>query len=491
MMKLFCRQKIVLCISAQQMLAAVWQGKKLLLHLKFTQDEIGVQAFTKFLKQHSHAVCYLILDVPEEDYQQQVLPHSTGRTEKSLLSRKLAQVYRDVLFSTAVRIEREHNLPKKDVYLFAAVINTPSLQRWLMLLESSPCALAGVYLLPMLTEKLLHFKLIAPPQNSEYFLITERLNSGLRQTYLLRGHLRMSRLLSHEPAGHIWDSFYQTETEKFKLYLLSQRLIEADAMMHTISLNHHIDASYLSHQSKQLKLPLDAMQTMPELAHMQLLINGVRPANLAPSAFTQKQQQQRIKLQFGILSFASLLMSTVFSVHLLHEGLQLSAESTLLNAQIAAAQQTLHQRKLHSHTLTSQARKLQQIVDAANQISALPASPLHMMQVLSASFSKMSGDASAINLKTMAWSFKQTEPPQISYESAMLRFETNSASKMQAYAEHLQHDPGVAAVEIVNAPNTALQQTIQGSTATDASDANAMQSYEMHVKLKPQNDRQP
>ena len=73
-------------------------------------------------------------------------------------------------------------------------------------------------------------KLMAP-----HILLCEKLSSGLRQTYFHNGRLRMSRLVPSVPAAaNQLGYFYLVESEKTRLYLISQRFISPDTPINLV-----------------------------------------------------------------------------------------------------------------------------------------------------------------------------------------------------------------------------------------------------------------
>lgn len=491
-MRLFQRKKIVLCINTQQTLAGIWHGKKLQQQVTFAQNETGLQAFGKFLRQHSLARFYLIFDVADEGYQYQLLPHSTGRTQKTLISRKLAQIYRDFTYKTAIYYGREQTPPKKDIYLFAAVRAEQALHPWLALLQTAACKLVGAYLLSSLSERLLRSSLITQHlQNTKNLLLCERLSSGLRHTYFAHGRFIMSRLLTNLPdTENARLDFYQAEIEKSRLYLISQRLITADTPFSVLSLNlhqqAHIDLSNLAHR---LRLPLSALQNTPELMYMQLLINGAKPANLAPQALTQHYQQQRTTHQFAALSFIVAITCAGLSAYHFKQGLQLSAESQRLRTQVAQAQQNFSKLKPQSHALSAEAQTLKNTVEAAKRIAGFPTTPQHMMQVLSKGFSQMKDADMTIKLRSLDWSLHTNQTATASHESALLSLEINAMHEartdptLQSYVSHLRGHPDVMSVEILPAAETNKPQAWQGNTVQDGSIVNDLQIIKLNVTL--------
>jgi hypothetical protein len=314
----------------------------------------------------------------------------------------------------------------------------------------------------------------------------------------------MSRLLTHTPSTQdTWSNFHHTETEKSRLHLISQRLLEADATLHVMLLDHETDHKtghgHLEKLAKQLRLPLPALIQTPELAHMQLLINDAvltNLANLAPLTLTQKFHQQRAVLQLSALTFSVLLLCVVFGVYFLQEGKRLATETLLLHTQLTQAKLGYDKLRQQSHALTAKAVHIKNAVTLATQIDTLPASPLGMMQVLSASFAKMTDTASAITLQALDWSLNSAETElDTSYENALISLATSNETSLQSYMSHLRQHPQVTSVEILSSPasipDSSAHLSLQGSTAPDENATTTMQSYQLSVTLKPQQYGRP
>jgi hypothetical protein len=169
----------------------------------------------------------LIVDVAEEDYQLQQLPHTSGRAKAALLARKLDQFCRGLTYKAASDYGRLQNQARSDCYLFSVIRHDKSVQVWIALLQAADVKLAGIYMLPMLSEYVLRQHL----QAIENVLLCERLTSGLRQTFFANGRLQMSRLLPDIPQNPKL-AFQEAEIEKTRLYLVNQRLIAAEAQLH-------------------------------------------------------------------------------------------------------------------------------------------------------------------------------------------------------------------------------------------------------------------
>jgi hypothetical protein len=313
--------KIVLCATTTQLIAGVWRLGNLQSSHEFSSDPTGYEEFARFLAQHPDTRLYMLVDAVEEDYQQDYLPHTRGSARREMLTRKLNHGYRNVTFKAAHFIERQKDKRKDDRFIYVALTKSDFLQPWMQAIAAQRVPLAGVYLLSMMSELLLQrMKLKAP-----HILLSERLNSGLRQTYFHHGRLLISRSAPVSPTmQERMAYFYLAETEKTRLYLISQRLVMRDTpikmvladiddssrqICRNISQEQNLEcvSEDLKALAKSLGLNPDLLSRHPELMHMHLLATGELPVNLAPASYTRHYQVGNIARAVHLASVLILL----------------------------------------------------------------------------------------------------------------------------------------------------------------------------------------
>lgn len=390
--------KIVLCATADNLLAGVWYTGKLQGCQRFVNDESGLAAFAEFLQQYQSTPVYLIVDAVEEDYRLESLPHTSGAAKRELIARKLNQFYRGMYYRTAHFISRDKDKRKDDNYLFAALNNDEFIEGWIAVIQQVDAQLVGVYLLPMLSKLLIkQFKLTAPN-----ILLCEQLSSGLRQTYFDNGRLSMSRLVPNMPDDSSKLAyFYLVETEKTRLYLMSKRFISLETRMNLVLVSadgstQHISQAISQEQgldcldintsemAKSLGLPLDLVLQKPELLHMQLLANGNLVDNLAPEKLTKNFKFRQLRQAIKIGTVAVGVLGVFASAWVLVQGL--SNQTAYQQAvQDTMVQEYRYQEVAKSYPVTPiSATDLQIAVELDRKVSTYPKSPRRMMQVLSA-----------------------------------------------------------------------------------------------------------
>ncbi|HZV99679.1 MAG TPA: hypothetical protein VFF74_11875, partial [Methylophilaceae bacterium] len=322
--------KIILYATHTMVIAGIWRMGKLKSYLVFQHHEQGLEDFRQFLEHHRNTKIYLIADAVEEDFRLETLPHVVGKARHEMVDRKLNQLYRGTHYRAAHFINREKEKRKDDRYLFTALNNADFLQPWIDHIAEQQAPLAGIYLLPMISQAMIRrLKLMAPN-----ILLSERLNSGLRQTYLHNGRLRMSRLAPiPEATKNQLGYFYLVETEKTKLYLISQRYITRDTTLSMvlpaldesseqicrgIEQEHGLECNTIDLRAfaKSQHLDPKLLETNPELMHMHLLAHGAMPDNLAPANLTKHFQivflRQWINVTSAAVVVGGLLLTAVY-----------------------------------------------------------------------------------------------------------------------------------------------------------------------------------
>jgi len=528
--------KLVLCATANSLLAGLWHAGKMQGSQTFANNEAGHQAFARFLQEYQSTPVYLIADAVEEDYRLESLPHTTGVAKRELIERKLNQFYRGLDYRTAHFINRDKDKRKDDNFLFVALRKDDFIQDWVTVIQSAEAQLVGIYLLPMLSKILIQkLKLSAPN-----ILLCERLSSGLRQTYFHNGSLRMSRLVPNVPseAGQL-GYFYLVETEKTRLYLVSQRFIARETHLNlalvsvddsmrqicqAINQEQGLECSdiNLSELAKSMDLSASLIQKMPELLHMQLLASGHSVDNLAPEGLTKTFQFSRLKQAIRIATLA------VGVIGLIAAALMFKLGFDNKSAYDQAMQETVIQQHRYDEVAKNfpvtpiGANDLKVAVELDKTISSYPKSPRRMMQVVSAALEQSTQDSlDNIQLDRLRWILSSntnvkdedkfiplptsnnpqanvnvvpsTDPASLN-EMAFITAEISgftgdyrgALNSVNRFVAHIKADTRVAAVEVLQEPvNVSSFVDLQGSTTDEQSAQKQPAFFKLKVILKP------
>lgn len=433
-------KKIVLCANNNRLLAGVWRGTKLLSYTAFKNAEQDQTAFSDYLAQYFNTPVYLIFDAVEEDYKLESFPHTQGQARRELVERKLNQFNRNSVFRAAHFINRGIDKRRDDNYLFMALTTADWLNAWIDLIQAIKLPLVGVYLLPTFSQTIVRqMKLMAP-----HILLCEQLSSGLRQTYLHNGRLRMSRLAPmHDVKPNQLAYFYLVEIEKTRLYLMSQRLISSETSLQmvlpSIDSSHHVIASSITQDqglecktvdiaafAKNINLAPALIQNNPELVHMQLLINGYLPDNLAPATYSKvhslNSSRKRINIATALTAFAGIAFAGFYAWQGIKHEQDANEANILKNGQLRLYDEVA--KNFPSTPIASDDLKV--AVELAQIIQKNQQTPLRLMQILSSA----SEFASQINFTRIRWVLSPTiliNDNELDKNSAQLITDTNQS----------------------------------------------------------------
>jgi hypothetical protein len=217
--------KRLLYFSSSQVSAFGWNAGTLTQDAVFASGEEAMPEFGKYVAGAPHALYYLLVDIVEEDFHQELIPYVRGGDRRTLLRRKLAQRYRDVSLALTASLGYETGPRREENILFASFTNTQPLQPWLAMLNSQKARVVGVYSPPLLAPPVA--KRIGFAQKR--FLLVSRQQAGMRQSFVDDGQIRFSRL------GHIeGEDMAQraqalaVETGRLQQYLTNMRMLARD-----------------------------------------------------------------------------------------------------------------------------------------------------------------------------------------------------------------------------------------------------------------------
>jgi hypothetical protein len=209
--------RTLLFLSADSFHASIWQGGKLGAPQYFSNDANGREYFSTFLQQH-HNPAYLLVDVIEEDFRLETVPHLSGSAKRNLLARKFEQFYRSTPFRQALTLRRQEEGRRDDEMLFSALTNPQRISPWLDTLLANRIPLVGIFSLPNISTPLL--KGIA---SDHVLLLSWERNAGLRQTYFNNKSLHFSRLIPIS-GNSSFSTSVADETPRTQQYLKSLSL---------------------------------------------------------------------------------------------------------------------------------------------------------------------------------------------------------------------------------------------------------------------------
>jgi hypothetical protein len=209
--------RTLLFLSAESFQAFVWKGSHLAVARNFTNDSDGREQFSAFLERHRYPA-YMLVDIIEEDFHLETVPHLIGSSRTDLLARKFEQYYRSTPFHQATLLKRQTEGRRDDEYLFSALTNPQRISPWLDSLLAQKIPLAGIFSVPNISPPLLK-----GIHAEHVLLLTWEKGAGLRQTYFNNKRLHFSRLIPINQ-GSTFSESVASETPRTQQYLKSLSL---------------------------------------------------------------------------------------------------------------------------------------------------------------------------------------------------------------------------------------------------------------------------
>lgn len=341
--------RTLLFLSADTFEAIVWQGGKLAVARQFGLDADGREQFAAFLERHRHPALMLV-DVIEEDFHLESIPHLIGPSRKALIERKFEQYYRSTPFRQATFLKRQTEGRRDDDYLFSALTNPQRISPWLDTLLSHRIPLVGIYSVPNISVPLL--KNIA---DEHVLLLSWEKHAGLRQTYFHDKRLHFSRLIPI-PDGATFSDAVVAETPRTQQYLKSLSLPPPGETLAVHILCHagdlpeltaklgsetdlqcsFIDISELG-KSLKCKQPFDSSDATP--LFLSLLARHTPSAHYAHADHTHFYTLWQLRRLFATLTAAALIGGGVWSASSFNLGSDYRNETAPLQAQAEALRQ--------------------------------------------------------------------------------------------------------------------------------------------------------
>ncbi len=217
------RQKRLLYLTASRLTAYSLARGKLVLDAGFERNGAGIAAFSAYLARLRN-LYYLVVDVVEEDYHQETIPYLGRKDRRQVLSRKLAQRYRDTSLALSLSLGYEKGERRNEKVLYASFSNTQQFQPWLTALEQNECRLVGIYSTALLAPALIKGAGLKSPR----CVLVSVQQTGLRQSYVEDGNIRFSRVgrLNLEDTAAV-AAACAGESARLQQYLVTMRLLPA------------------------------------------------------------------------------------------------------------------------------------------------------------------------------------------------------------------------------------------------------------------------
>lgn len=168
-----------------------WLNDKLIDSYAFNPGENGFEKFKSYLLATENSPARILIDLIEEDFNQESIPHVGAIDRKSIVSRLIERNYRkskDYVHSTV--IGREKSGRKDDIILYSVLSNPEILDPWIKIIRESGTIISGIWSLPLISKRFFEkLKL----QSINAILVTQQVPSNMRQSFFKDGKFMASR----------------------------------------------------------------------------------------------------------------------------------------------------------------------------------------------------------------------------------------------------------------------------------------------------------
>ncbi len=406
--------KRVFYLTASDLTVFHWEKDAILDSRRFDMSEEGQSAVFRYLENDAQIPSVVLVDLIEEEFRLETVPHVHARDRRTLTDRKSRQYFRNTPYRLAMPQGRSSKNPKEDNILFAALTNPDALSLLMSWIQVFKVPLQGVYSVPLVTSLLLKRLNI---NNPHVLLVSQQGVKNLRQSYFQNRDLKTSRLAqvnSHGADTGI-TSIVQ-EVNKNQRYLQRLRLLPDNEVLNVVllcaesnidHLREHLEDTERWHFrfvdineiAKAIGLKNRIAETQAEFLYVHLLCRSSLNCNYARPSERQYDYLRRFNAS---LTAASI----VVGIGLLVAAAWHWMDHAELRAQIALENQNTQylERRLNSATgarpeLALDANTLREAVRVGRELQAGKISP----QTLFAEISQRLSEHPHVALEALQW----------------------------------------------------------------------------------------
>ncbi len=375
-----------------------WSGSDLLEPLWFGADEDGLTEFSLYLDHAPHDPVYLLVDVVEEEFREESIPHVTGNDRRSLLRTRLNRLFRDPTYSYAVVQGRNTDGRRDDRVLFAALIRPDLLSPWIGQIAKHKVPLTGIYSLPIVSETLIKRM---PVDSDHALLVTLQSTGGLRQTFFHQKRIKLSRLAIMPPGetpGHA--SYVLGEIEKIRRYLNSLRQLPQDSPLDVYVIgagNLLTDITRHSPDSLTTHYHLFELDEVAEMVGMNgpygseysdrifahLLAKNRLPNQYAPTSQTRHNTMHRVRIALIAASVVLVAVSLFLSGTKVVERVIAASSTVSARQQTAFYDERYEIARKRMPKIPAEPQDIKSAVEMAEKLRAYKTTPHAMIVTLS------------------------------------------------------------------------------------------------------------
>ncbi|MGH8610788.1 MAG: hypothetical protein ACREYF_01760 [Gammaproteobacteria bacterium] len=408
-----------LLLASESITVYHWEQGRITHSLVFDNDESGLAFFARYLSEALNAPLYVLVDMVEEEFRQDTIPHVSGADRRTVLQRKQRRVFRGTDYFYSEVQGREAEGRKDDQVLLTGLLNPDALAPWLKVLEQHKTPVAGVYSLAVLSEILL--REVASPAGHT-LLVSLQSASGLRQSYFQNAFLKMSRLAKMPRFGTTpYAPIVMLELEKFCRYLISLRLFTREDRLDVYILAHGelltelrrscIDSPHLRYRlldvtdlGQRLEIEGVLTTTFSDILYAHKLLSQVPKNHYASSAQVRYFTMHRLRTALMSASMLALVGSAVWGGFNLVDGLSLRYQAVDAKQKALFYQARFEEARKRLPPTAVAPSEIKTAIETVRTLDERKATPFALLTAISAALASFP----EISLETLTWEASST-----------------------------------------------------------------------------------
>ena len=409
-----------------------WLGGRFATPLVFMADEEGLNQFALYLQQGLGDMVYLLVDFVEEEFREDSIPHVMGPDRRALIRTKQNRLFRNPVYSHSVFQSRQREGRRNDNMLFTALTRPDLLAPWMGQIAKYKIPVAGIYSLPLISDRLLKLLKI---DSSHVLLVSLQSAGGLRQTFFRNGRIRLSRLaMMPQVQNRSSAAFIRAEVEKIRRYLNSLRMLPQERPLDVhILVDERLVEEFGSHTTsheavrphlhdlrdvaRRLKIKGEYTSRYADRIFAHLLASKPAANQYATSEQTSYFNLHRIRRGLTAASLTLVLGSLFWAGVKFVEGVSAAQETGTVKSQVAFYNERYRLARGRLPETPADSRDIQQAVELAGTMRAHKTWPYPMMATLSDGMRRFP----RIRLEQVSWlssTDPQAQPSQASRGAA-------------------------------------------------------------------------
>jgi len=234
----------ILYLTNTVLVSLVARGGRIVERKVFPVSGEGAGAFEAHISGLRGAPTHLVTDLAEEDFRLDTVPHLGQRDRQAVMSRKLAQIFRNSSYRHAIAQGREPDGRRDDRVIYTAITNDEVLRPWVEIFQRLEVPVEGIHSSAVLSGRLLEALGLV---FTHTLLVTFTPGGAVRQSYFREKELKFSRLTPVDlEEGATLGTFLAEEAARTWQYLDSVRFFGAHNHLEVCVIVHPKDRAAIA-----------------------------------------------------------------------------------------------------------------------------------------------------------------------------------------------------------------------------------------------------